>query len=182
MKLRTLFTTALTMVMAFGVAAQMRAEGTPRQDFSAIYVGPAHSGSNPDGSSLPGFGVGTIGLYTPIDGTPCFSCFGLPTGAMAIGPAVSVATQGTGYTWYFTVQTNATTSGDIRVYMRMAQHQQTIGSPLVGTLSFNANSVYVVYSTLPVATPPNPGTAFLVVGLEQGGTATQAMFAPIVIQ
>jgi hypothetical protein len=181
MKLRTLLTTAVALAVLFSLGGQLMAQEAARQDFSAIYVGPANSKPSPS-DTIAGFGIGTIGMYTPITGTPCFSCFGLPTGAMAIGPAVSVATQGTGYTWYFTVQTNSSTSGNIRVLMRLLQGGTLIGTPLAGTLSFNANSVYIVYSTLPVVTPNNPGTAFAIVGLQQGNAATQAEFAPIVIE
>jgi hypothetical protein len=93
-----------------------------------------------------------------------------------------VATQGTGYTWFFTVQTNATTSGNIRILMRFVQDGVLIGTPLEGTLDFNADSVYIVYSTDPVITPSNPGVAGLVVGLQQSGVVAQSVLAPITIQ
>jgi hypothetical protein len=176
MKLRTLLMTAVALVLAFSLSGQLMAEG----HLSALYVGPAHS--KPATSGTAGFGVGTIGMYTPISGTPCFDCFSLPTGAMAIGPAVAVATQGTGYTWFFTVQTNATTSGNIRILMRFVQDGVLIGTPLEGTLDFNADSVYIVYSTDPVITPSNPGVAGLVVGLQQSGVVAQSVLAPITIQ
>jgi len=182
MKLRTLLTTAVALVLAFSLGGQLMAQDSDsaRQDFAAVYVGPADS--SPDGGAIAGFGVGTIGMYAPIPGTPCFNCFGLPTGAMAIGPAVSRAKHGTGYSWYFTVQTDAATSGNIQLFMRLAQNNQVIGTTLQGALQFNANSLYIVYSTAPIVTPNDPGTAFLVVGMHQGNAVTQAMFAPIVIQ
>jgi hypothetical protein len=176
---RTLLLTAVVLVLALG-ASQLFAQ-TSQGDFRAIYVGPSNLKSGA-GSTFPGFGTGTIGMYAPISGTPCFSCFGLPTGVMAIGPAVAVATAGTGYTWYFTLQTDANTSGNITLIMRLNQNGTLIGQPLQGTLVFNANSVYVVYSTLPVTTPNNPGQAGFLVGLHYGGKVTQALSGPIYIQ
>jgi hypothetical protein len=170
----------VALVLALGFSNQLLAQDSSSQNFTAVYVGPADS--VPDvSSSFPGFGTGVIGMYAPIPGTPCFGCFGLPPGAMAIGPAVAVATHGKGYTWFFTLQTS-TVSGNISLLMRLIQNGNEVGPPLAGTRSFNPRSVYVVFSTLPVITPNTPGATALVVGLHQSGVAVRGFSAPLYIQ